>query len=157
MLIFLIISSILAISLDKPFNNHIQFPKKINLDAKTDMELWISKNTEKNSLFLIPPHLSTFRMNTKRSVFFDYISTGGVFFSKNFAKEWKLRLNELELDYCYNNIKCTEVLYSDLKEDKIKALKDKYKITHAVFKVKKELPYKKIYSNSEFVVYCLEC
>lgn len=162
LIIFLIFASFVSILSDRNVSNlkdsfrmQFQFPSYIKSDYKLQMEEWIKQNTEINSLFLAPADMYEFRSNTQRSVFV----TSGIFnghYSKELSYEWKKRENEIGIN-SYLNLQERRFIYNNLSQEKVDYLKNKYNITHAVFNSGKNLNYTIIYSNREFIVFCLIC
>ncbi len=153
--IFLIFATGISIATDSSFTNHLQFPKVIPNTPRLHMEQWIAGNTPSTAYFLIPLYLSDFRLYAQRSVFFDYISTGPIYFSKSFATEWKHRMDLLHIPSFHLARQDLDILHQALTVAELANLRDTYGITHAVFKQGKQLDYPLVYENEEFVVYSL--
>ncbi|GEM_PF-2836994 len=162
LLLFLLFSSFTAIFINRnvldpytSFRAQVQFPSYVQTNSRFAMEDWIQEYTPLDALFLAPPFMYEFRSNTQRSLFF----ANGIFnghYSKELSYEWERREKALGIP---RTISVAEMdkLYNNMTEEKINSLKETYNITHAVFTANRSLSYPEVYSNQDYVVYCLVC
>ena len=116
----------------------IQFPK--TKDDWIDLQLWAKNNTSNDSLFLIPPAQTGFRIFSQRAIVGDIKDGAVVMYSKPYAYQWYRIINDLEN-------------YSLFNDAKFKSLKTIYNFDYIVTKSSQKLEFDLIYQNQMYSLY----
>lgn len=116
----------------------IQFPK--TKDDWIDLQLWAKNNTSNDSLFLIPPAQTGFRIFSQRAIVGDIKDGAVVMYSKPYAYQWYRIINDLEN-------------YSLFNDAKFKSLKTIYNFDYIVTKLSQKLEFDLIYQNQMYSLY----
>ncbi len=155
-IVLIILSGISFISEKASLKQRIDYPNNVQQTEWIFLMDWVNKNTDKDSLFLIPPYKKDFRANAVRSVYID-MSTGPVYFSKEAAKEWMERLEKINISPGDKFSKISvEKKYNSLEEEFILSLSKEYLIDYVVFPKTKKLNLPKAYENKKYTVYIIK-
>ena len=80
------------------------------------LQTFVKNNTDKESLVIVPPETEGFRLNSLRSSYGDYKDGALVFYSLDYAKQWKKRMETLGVAFNaegvnsdYKNLTYTEL------------------------------------------------
>ena len=122
------------------FLARVHLPHLVPTNAWIELQRWTEKNTATDSLFLVPPSMSGFRIYSKRGIVGDKKDGAPGLFSEEYAKEWRHRMNILGG-------------YDSFKEDRVLSLSKQYDASHAITRKPHYLNFPKVYDNNQFVVY----
>ena len=115
---------------------------------------WIKMNTDKESLFLIPPNIASFRLEAERAVIVDYKAFP---FNDKDLKEWISRIKDVtnNVEFKHRGQRYAEIKkgYATLTKEKVLRLKERYNLDYAVFYKPSNLGFKVVYEDDLFVVY----
>ena len=118
---------------------------------------WIQNNTETESIFLIPPNMENFRLESNRAIVVDWKAFP---FSDVAIVEWYARVNDVtnnaDKKYSYSGFSSHSQMlrgYDSLREDDITLLKSKYNFNYIVVKKQKELNFSLVYSDNLYSIY----
>ncbi len=115
---------------------------------------FVTANTPKDAIFLIPPALSSFRNGAKRAVVVDLQNA---LFEDDALAEWFRRIKDISgnpaLETNRANDEAISTGYSLQKEERLLDLKKKYNFSYAVFEKPKKLDLGLKYENEKYVVY----
>jgi len=117
---------------------NIQFPQ--TKDDWIDLQLWAKNNTPNDSLFLIPPAQTGFRIFSQRAIVGDIKDGAVVMYSKPYAYQWYRIINDLENYSLFNDVK-------------FKSLKTIYNFDYIVTKSSQKLEFDLIYQNQMYSLY----
>ena len=117
---------------------------------------WIKMNTDKESLFLIPPNIASFRLDAERAVVVDYKAFP---FNDKEIKEWISRINEVtnNVEFKHRGQRYVEIKkgYATLTKENVLRLKERYGFDYALFYKPNDVGFKIAYQDDWFVVYDL--
>jgi len=140
LIVILVTANIGSLSSKGKFLERVHLPGLVPTNAWIELQHWTEKNTERDSLFLVPPNTSGFRIYSKRGIVGDRKDGAPGLFSEEYAKEWRHRMNILGG-------------YDAFKEDRFIALSKEYDASHLITRKSHNLNFQQIYANSQFVVY----
>lgn len=116
------------------------------------IQLWCKNNTPQDSLFIIPPYFSGFRIWSERAILGDWKDGTMSNFSPSFAAQWWERMEDL--GYTKGNYRnYGEEEYNSLAEFDFKTLARKYGATHVVTEKTKKLNFTLLYESDHFRIY----
>lgn len=119
-------------------SGRLEFPKSSS--DWTSLQIWVKNNTPKDSLFLVPPHQTGFRIFSHRSIIGDIKDGAIVMYSPNYAKYWLSLVEDL-------------LNYDKLNEEQFKLLHSKYNFDYVVTLSSQKLNLKQVYKNDNFIIY----
>lgn len=118
--------------------NSIQYPK--NLDDWIDLQLWARANTDKNSMFVVPPYKTGFRIFSQRPIIGDIKDGAVVIYSEDFANRWSKILTDLQN-------------YKDFNEADFIRLKQEYHYNYVVVDNGHVYQLNRVYKNGTYSLY----
>lgn len=116
---------------------------------------WAKENTSKDAVFIVPPRLEGFRVESERTVYGDWKDGTQMFFNPLFGQEWMRRMKMLG----YLDDNQLDETYSALTEqdfEKIKEELNNHTSAYIVCYNEKSLSYPETYSNAAFRAYKLK-
>lgn len=120
------------------FRNRVQFPKQTN--DWIDVQIWARENTRKDSVFLVSPNQTGFRIFSERSIIGDIKDGAVTMYDRNYALQWQERIHNLQ-----------DV--QELDENEMKQLQNTYEFDYMVLPIDNKLNLKHIYENKNFKIY----
>ncbi|OGL39038.1 MAG: hypothetical protein A2043_08395 [Candidatus Schekmanbacteria bacterium GWA2_38_9] len=161
-LIFALIINFAIIYERKGFSVYFRGYDEKNVNPWIDIQLYAKNNTDKNSLFVVPPYTANpdFRMFSERASFGDWIDGGlTIFFGNDYGKKWLERMRDLglsgETNFDVGLVREREE-YNSINEDKLLNVAKKYNANYAVFEKPKELSLPLVYENRKYRLYALK-
>jgi hypothetical protein len=120
--------------------NKYQFPK--NQNDWINVQIWAKENTPNDSIFLVPPDQTGFRIYSKRSIVGDIKDGAVAIYSSEYSKSWRDTMIKL------NN-------HITWKENDLKILQGEYGFQYIVTLTDVNLTFQEIYRNKKFKIYKL--
>ena len=137
-----------AINIDNPF--------RAKTNENIDAQLWLKKNTSKNSLILTPPYMQDFRIFSERSTLGSYKDWTYNCLERDFAFTMYERLHDTGNiswnDRAKNRPDIIKKYYMNLKEDDLIKIARKYKIDYIVMEKGNALGLEKVYENNQYII-----
>ncbi len=140
LIIILVTANISSLFNKDKFLGRVYLPNLAPTNAWIELQHWAENNTKIESLFLVPPNMSGFRIYSKRGIAGDRKDGAPGLFSEKYAKEWQHRMEILNG-------------YATFKEERFITLGKQYGASHAVTAKSHNLNFSKIYSNDQYIVY----
>ncbi len=147
-ILFLFLHAVIKFIIINPSINlphHLDYPNPlINLTSQADwrkVQVWANKNTPVEAVFLTSPKLHGFRVLSERSIIGNRKDGGLVFYSEDYAFDWKQRMDQLK-NYHQFNVQDFTNLHQIYSFDYLVVSSDH-----------QPLSFNKVYSNSSFVVF----
>lgn len=119
------------------------------LAAWIDVQQWAHDNTARGAIFLTPPYLYGFRVDSERPIVGEWKDGTQQYFSVPYASDWWNRMRDLQTETS------TTTAYNDLTSAQVKVIRDRYGARYAVFFADKALDLPVAYRNPWFVVYLI--
>jgi len=118
---------------------------------EADLYGWLRTNTPKDAVFLTPPEMLRFRIGAERAIVVDWKSSP---YLPGDVLEWYRRLEDVSGQQRFQWGKQVFRGYASLDEDRLEALRTKYRLDYAVVRRGREagLPGRSVYLNRDFVV-----
>ena len=122
-----------------------------------DVMLWISKNTDESSVFLVNPFIDNFYVGAERGAFVLY--KAGPPTEEKFA-EWYERLkicngNKELTQYSWKNRQEVERSFYALSQEEIQRITEKYGLDYYVGLEGRALQLPVVYDNGKYAIYSL--
>ena len=122
-----------------------------------DVMLWINKNTDKSSVFLVNPFIGDFYVGAERGVFVMY--KAGPLTEEKYA-EWYERIkicngNKELTRYSWKNRKEVEQSFYALSQEEIQRIGERYGLNYYVGLEKRALQLPVVYNNEKYAIYSL--
>lgn len=116
-----------------------------------ELARWCKTNTPKDAIFITPPNIENFRLQSERAIVVDFKAFS---YSVDSQVEWEKRLNELTNHQIIDevNYKKLELGYSSLSEKDIRWLSKKYAASFIVVKNRK-LNFQLLYQKGNYLLY----
>ncbi|PIN89502.1 hypothetical protein COU57_05900 [Candidatus Pacearchaeota archaeon CG10_big_fil_rev_8_21_14_0_10_32_14] len=132
-------------------------PPKLNYSpdkSTSDIYHFVKYNTPKNSIFIVPPRMESFRIGAQRAIVVDLKSFP---FNEKDMVEWAQRMEDITHvnksdPKFYSKV---EDGYNSLTEEEIVALGQKYDADYIIFQKPKSLDLKVIYENEKYTSYSI--
>jgi 4-amino-4-deoxy-L-arabinose transferase-like glycosyltransferase len=117
-------------------------------------QLWARNNTQTDSIFITPPDMAGFRIESERTTYAEYKDGTQMFFNPKFGEEWFDRMQKLG----FKNYNTMRIDYQKLTENDLENIAAQTGDTkRPVFAVKhsdvKILQFPVVYRNDEFIIY----
>lgn len=115
---------------------------------------WAKHNTPSNAVFVVPPHITGFRVQGDRTIYGDWKDGTQMFFNPSFGYEWIRRMKMLgyqdgvEINDSYNNL--SEASFGNVVNE---IQKDNKAIYIVIEKTRKPLTFPVVFENERFIVY----
>ncbi|MDO8611033.1 MAG: hypothetical protein Q7R95_10940, partial [bacterium] len=134
-------------------------------DKQTDVQIWILRNTPKDTVLITPPYTWWFynvewRVLTERSNLVSLSDLLEVAFSPRHIKWWKPRFEDIApgalsqfKDNVFDNIMITKEAYYKLKTEDFLRIAKKYNASYLVVETAYKYNFSIVYKNEEFTVY----
>lgn len=129
---------LLEVSFGRKSDQKIQYPKHGN--DWISLQEWVRENTSKNSVFLVPPTQTGFRIYSQRSIVGDIKDGAVVMYSPHYAKRWFQITSALK---DYQNLGTIDVLN----------LKNLYLFNYVITYDGHSLDFEIVYKNDRFIMY----
>jgi hypothetical protein len=116
---------------------------------------WARDNTDKNAIFIVPPHLTGFRIESERAIYVSWKDGTLTFLDEDFGPDWLSRLNTLGYDP-YEPVASLEETFRTLDEARVRDISlqlntaDLYLVA---FADQPTLDFQLVYENEKFIVY----
>jgi len=131
------------------YNKTYPFPT-----SETDIAQWVSFHTSDTSVFLTPPNFYTFRLTAQRAIIVDWLVMP---FEKRGMVEWMQRIIDISglPKESFATVSEQKVLdgYNKMNLDTVVKLQEKYAFDYIIVENHKDLPFKRIYRNSQYSLY----
>ncbi len=126
-------------------------------EEMTDVMLWISKNTDESSVFLVNPFIDNFYVGAERGAFVLY--KAGPFTEEKYA-EWYERLkicngNKELTQYSKKNRQEVEQSFYALSQEEIQRINERYGMDYYVGLEGRALQLPVVYNNEKYAIYSL--
>jgi len=108
----------------------------------TDIQIWAKENTPEDTLFLVPPYQTGFRIFSHRPIVGDIKDGAVVIYSLSYAKSWSAKMNDLES-------------YDNSDQSDFVQLANKYHFDYFVTRATQNVKFEKAYENKSFIIYKL--
>ncbi len=119
---------------------------------------WAKANTPRDALFIVPPHMEGFRVESERTIYGDWKDGTQMFFNPEFGKEWIRRMKKL--GYSGDDTKLNEnyMALTSADFERIAAESGrKHSAVYIIQALRTELPYPIVFPSQEiknnFTVY----
>ena len=127
--------------------NNIQEKQWLN------MQMWVKGNTISNTVFIVPPYLEGFRVESERTVYADWKDGTLLNFNPAFGLEWLRRMEKLG----YEKNSSLQDGFKGLREKNFLHVAEEISAVHSVLLVIEKdgatLNFPKLYENEKFIVY----
>ena len=123
-----------------------------------DVQVWARMYTATDSLFITPPHLTGFRLESERSQFASWKDGTYGILSKPFARKWWARISALCNPPLTTETEAKKVCssnYRQLTPERIEALARRWPVTHIVVVAPQALPWPALYTKNGFRLYAI--
>jgi hypothetical protein len=125
-----------------------------------EIAIWTKKNTPLDSVFLVDYSLGwqQFRSQSQRPVFMNWKDGSAILWDRSFVKPWVERLDAIGLDITEKNLTLGKAvsklnkLYQKLEDDKVRQIKDNYKLDFWIVSRNYPSKFPTIFQNQEFKV-----
>lgn len=115
------------------------YAQKMAITQWTDVQMWSLANTSSDCIFLVPFYSSGFRSVSERTITGDLKDGALSFYSYEFAKEWKTRLEELGA-------------WDNLNDDELTRLHTKYLFDYIV-DTSSQRRFLKLFDSGKYTIY----
>lgn len=117
-----------------------------------DIQLWAKQNTSPNDMFITPPQIEGFRVESERAIYGDWKDGCLLNFNPAFGYEWLRRV--LQLGYKRGGfMNLSEPDFDNIADEMTKGSPDVGSIFLVMFKAKGKLNFPVMYGNERFFVY----
>lgn len=130
------------ISAGKEITERIHLPGKVPRNDWIDVGEWCKANTPIDATFFVPTYTKGFRTYSQRGSVGDRKDGAPCVFSERYAKEWWMRMTDLDK-------------YDALNEAKFKQLAEKYRADFVITRRGHRLNFPVLYQNNAYTVYAL--
>jgi len=141
---------------DRPFTIEVRQDKDWGA-----VQLWAKDNTDINDVFITPPAIEGFRIQSERSIYGDWKDGQQAYFNPEFGYEWEKRMNALGMNNlykCKENPHILEDNFRKLSMDRMDTIARDirmnghkvYLVTYADVALKN---FSRMYQNTNFAVY----
>jgi len=115
-----------------------------------DMQLYAKKHSDKDDLFIIPPHLNDFSTYSHRAILGDWAEGANMLYLDNqFARDWFTRMNDLGWKWLHGSFEG----YKNLSTDQVVKAAQKYGARFVITEKPKTFDLEKCYENKKFILY----
>lgn len=131
-----------------------QKPSNDYYKSWVEVQKWANKNTAKDSMFIVPVYLSSFRLYSERPIVVDWKDGGAGFYAPNYFEQWWERMKDIGIRSNMRDVPAQKIVYNSMSEDKIRYLFNKYDASYIVFEKREDISgFNQVFGNNYFVVY----
>lgn len=122
-----------------------------------DVQVWAKQNTSPNDVFIVPPTLMGFRVESERAIYGDWRDGTLMNFNPSFGYEWFRRMEKLgyregySFEEGFKNL--TEPDFNSIAGETQTGDSKAYKTFLVMFKERDTLKFPIVYGNEKFIVY----